>query len=343
MMMGRMTTRERFLAVLNFQPVDRLPLVEWAAWWDETIRRWQNEGLPAELDWEGQLRHFGLDVMGMVAAWPCGPDCPGPAHHGAGLITDEASYEKLLPHLYPDSSIEALVRSAKAEQARHERGEIILRMWLDGFFWWPRTLFGIENHLFAFYDHPDLMKRINADLVAFHRKALDAVFQVIQPDLVGFAEDMSYNNGPMLSKEIFDEFLLPCYRQLVPLIQARGVKALVDTDGQLESMIPWLEEAGFDGVYPLERQSGVDVARIRANHPRFIMMGGFDKMVMNKGEAAIRAEFDRLLPVMKTGGYVPSVDHQTPPGVSYQDYQIYARLFREYALRAAEEQCEARR
>lgn len=38
---------------------------------------------------------------------------------------------------------------------------------LDGFFWFPRTLFGIENHFFAFYDYPELMTRINEDLCAY--------------------------------------------------------------------------------------------------------------------------------------------------------------------------------
>jgi len=56
---------------------------------------------------------------------------------------------------------------------------------------------------------------------------------------------------------------------------------------------------------------------------------------MNKGEAAMRAEFERLLPAMRSGGYIPSVDHQTPPGVSLEDYRVYVRLFREYAEAAA--------
>src|SRR5258707_3526786 len=40
--------------------------------------------------------------------------------------------------------------------------------------------------------------------------------------------------------------------------------------------------------------------------PRLLMVGHFDKMTMNKGEAAMRAEFERLLPLMKTGGFIPS-------------------------------------
>ena len=32
----------------------------------------------------------------------------------------------------------------------------------------------------------------------------------------------------------------------------------------------------------------------------------------------MREEFERLLPVMRQGGFLPSVDHQTPPGVSLE-------------------------
>jgi hypothetical protein len=48
----------------------------------------------------------------------------------------------------------------------------------------------------------------------------------------------------------------------------------------------------------------------------------------------MRAEFERLLPAAARGGLIISCDHQTPPGVSYRDYQLYIRLFREYAEEA---------
>ena len=40
--------------------------------------------------------------------------------------------------------------------------------------------------------------------------------------------------------------------------------------------------------------------------------------------------FERLVPLMKTGGFIPSVDHQTPPGVSLEQYRVYLRLLNEY-------------
>jgi hypothetical protein len=37
--MGAMTARERFHAIMNFQPFDRLPLLERASWRDRTMAR----------------------------------------------------------------------------------------------------------------------------------------------------------------------------------------------------------------------------------------------------------------------------------------------------------------
>lgn len=90
-----------------------------------------------------------------------------------------------------------------------------------------------------------------------------------------------------------------------------GARVIVDSDGQVEDMVPWLEAVGVEGILPLERQAGVDGYVIRSTPPRFAMIGHFDKMVLLRVEQAIRGEFDRLLPLMRAGRFIPSVDHQT--------------------------------
>jgi uroporphyrinogen-III decarboxylase len=206
----------------------------------------------------------------------------------------------------------------------------------QGFFWFPRTLFGIEGHLLAFYDHPRLMHRMNEDLLRYNMKLISAVQDVFEPAFVCFNEDLSYNHGPMLSREMFDEFIAPYYREIVPLIRKQGLVAMVDTDGFMEDTIPWFESVGVNGSGPIERMAGNDVCRMRKNHPSWRMYGGFDKTVMHKGEEAMRREFERLLPAMRSGGYIPCVDHQTPPEVSLDDYRLYVRLLQEYARRAVQ-------
>jgi hypothetical protein len=329
-----MTSRERFLRVLNFDlSVDRLPMVEWAAWWDLTTDRWKTEGLP-ELEFIQSQHYFGLDPMVLLSAGANTDRLPWPDYHGGPIIRPNRTYDDLKQFLYTDALIKKAVHRAKTLKPLHDSGGIIIRCNIEGFFWFPRILLGIEPHMFSFYDQPDLMHRINTDLANFNIRIMDAVCAVLKPDFVAFTEDMSYNHGPMISKALFDEFLLPYYRKVIPEIKKHGVKVLIDSDGDITTMVPWMNQAGIEGVYPLERQAGVDLRRIRADYPQFLMLGGYDKMVMPLGEQAMRAEFERLLPVMRTGGFIPSVDHQTPPGVSLENYRIYIRLFEEYALKA---------
>ena len=109
---------------------------------------------------------------------------------------------------------------------------------------------------------------------------------------------------------------------------------MIDSDGNIAVASHWFAEAGFEGILPLERQAGVDIRSLRREHPSMRFIGHFDKMTMNKGEDAMRAEFERLLPTAAGGGFLISCDHQTPPGVSYENYCTYLSLFKEYALRA---------
>jgi uroporphyrinogen-III decarboxylase len=151
-----------------------------------------------------------------------------------------------------------------------------------------------------------------------------------------FGEDMSYNHGPMLSKELFEEFMRPYYDRIIPALDKHGIIPIIDSDGDVSVPAYWFEEAGLQGILPLERQAGVDMAQLREEHPKMKFIGHFDKMTMDKGEAAMRAEFERLLPTAAKGGFLISCDHQTPPGVSYEDYKIYIELFKEYAEKAGQ-------
>ncbi len=329
-----MTTRERLNHIFNFEPIDRLPVVEWAPFWDLTLDRWREEGLPV-MPIPETVRYFGSEYFKQFWFAHRTDDCPHPAFHGAPILKNPDDYSAFKRYLFPEDVVSRVREDALAIKSEYERGETPVWITLEGFFWFPRTLFGIEEHLVSFYDCPEVYHEICRDLVAFHLRVIEEFCSIMTPDFMTFAEDMSYNQGPMLSKPLFDEFLLPYYRMVIPELKKRGTKVFADTDGNLHDMIPWLIEAGFDGVLPLERQAGVDVSFIREHYPRFLMLGGFDKMCLKHGEQAIRAELERLLPVMRSGGYVPAMDHQTPPDCSLLNYKIYMRLLTEYCNKAA--------
>jgi hypothetical protein len=322
---------ERFRATMNFEAVDRLPRVEWAQYWDQTVSRWKSEGLEASMDRSQMTDHFGLDPWRQFWIGPCPWQCFEGVPHGQGIVGSMDDYVKVRPRLF--GPIDEVLGGLNRFAGQQREGQAVTWLTLEGFFWLPRTLLGIERHMYAFYDQPELMHRINQDLADYHLQCLRQVAKVCPPVWMTFAEDMSYNLGPMLSKEMFDEFLAPYYRQVIPALKEMRTTVIVDTDGDVTAMIPWLESVGIDGVLPLERQAAVDANLLRQRHPRLRMIGHFDKMVMNRGEAAMRAEFQRLLPVMQSGGFIPGVDHQTPPGVSLEQYRSYLKLLWEYTAR----------
>ena len=132
-----MNVRQRLQAAMNFQPVDELPAMEWICWWDKTLERWHGEGL-AKLSREDTLRHLGMDVHEWVWLSPRW-SIPRPAGRprSEGCIDTEAGYDRLVaPVLRQAPAIDvANLRRIAAAQAR---GETVLWLQFDGFFWYPR-------------------------------------------------------------------------------------------------------------------------------------------------------------------------------------------------------------
>jgi hypothetical protein len=322
---------ERFKATLDFQPVDRLPRWEWAMWWDETIARWHTEGLPASLKFSQVFeiaQYFGLDPYQQFWFSTTEATIEATQHHTEGSVSSMDDYLRLKPHLFPDHS--SSIATMQPWAARQARGDAVVWATLEGFFWFPRTLMDIEKLSYAYFDQPELVHAMNSDLLAFNLRLIEQMLKVCKPTFMTLAEDMSYNLGPMISQATFDEFLAPYYRRLMALLDENNIRLIVDTDGDVTLLVPWLASVGVHGVLPLERQAGVDGLKLRQQFPELRMVGHFNKLVMHCGEAAMRAEFERLAPLMKGGGFIPSVDHQTPPGVSIEQYRLFLKLLNEY-------------
>ncbi len=320
---------ERFKAVMNFEPVDRLPRWEWAMWWDKTIARWHEEGLPRELDDIFEIHdYFGLDPYKQFWFSTTQPTIEAAQHHVEGVVSNMDDYLRVKPSFFPDHS--AAIAGMQPWAARQAEGAAVVWITLEGFFWFPRTLMGFVKLMYAFIEDPELLHAINRDLLEFNLGLLDQIEKACVPTFMTIAEDMSFNNGPMIGEDLFNQFLVPYYEPLLARVKEMGILTIVDTDGDVTAMVPWLERAGVEGVLPLERQAGVDGMKLRQQFPDFALVGHYDKMVMPRGEEAMRGEFERLVPLMKTGGFIPSVDHQTPPGVSLEQYRIYRRLLDEY-------------
>ena len=213
-----MTNRDRFRAVLNLEkPDDRLPVIEWAGWWDQTIHNWWEQGLPRELTWREIGPYLGLDPHMQISYPTATAGCPQPATFGGSIMEDEEGYEKLLPYLYQDSLIDAQVEEFKQLKQGHDRGDYPVWITLTGGFWFPRELFGIENHLFSFFDYPQLYHRILDDLAAYQIRLLERVYEVLTPDFMTFAEDVRL---VFICLKVFFVFHILCFARFSQALQS---------------------------------------------------------------------------------------------------------------------------
>jgi uroporphyrinogen-III decarboxylase len=317
----------------NKKELDRLPAIEWAPWWHLTLNRWRDEGLDDSKGYINIYKDLSIDPSLQLLIPNELPGCPSFKEHG--FISNEAEYEQIRPYIFQKEIIYNMIDQIKNySEDFNKNKDFISWITFSGFFWHPRVLFGIEDHLYSFYDYPELYHRICRDMVEYYKFALDEITKYITPNFMTFAEDMSYNLGPMLSEKCFNDFIKPYYEELIPCIHEKGIKLIIDSDGDVTKMIPWFISCGVDGILPLERQAGVDVCKLTEDYPDFYFIGGFDKMVMKNGISAMRYEFERILPAMEKGKYIASVDHQTPPDVSLENYRIYAQLLKEYCIKA---------
>lgn len=80
-----MNVREQFHAIMDGAPVDGMPVLEWAYWWDKTLDGWYGEGLPKGLDDRQMQDYFGLAHHKQFWLAHKAEGCPKDASHGSGI------------------------------------------------------------------------------------------------------------------------------------------------------------------------------------------------------------------------------------------------------------------
>jgi len=200
-----------------------------------------------------------------------------------------------------------------------------------GLYWNLRQMFGTENLSYAFFDQASLVHEILDFMVEFFIKTTEKALKEVEVDAFIFNEDFAYKSGPLISPRIYREFFLPRHRKIVEFLRKHGVKVIeLDSDGNTEDLIPLLIEAGINCHFPLEAAARMDPVKIRKKYGRNLaLMGGIDKRELAKDKKAIEKEVRRkILPMLKEGGYIPTVDHTVPPDVPLENFLYYLELKR---------------
>jgi len=357
-----MTSRERFLKICNFEPVDHPPRWDCFGFWGATIERFRREGLPPDVPPE---QFFGMD------GWQMLPVESGVTHipfrpffehkiieenertvtytDGCGItkrdrkIGAEMSMSQFLkfqvssrkdwedlkwrldpadPARYPDWA---------EMQANYANRTVPLALYICGGYGWPRNLLGEEQLAYTYYDDPGLMHDIMNHWMEFMKGICDRTLPNIECDFIYIWEDMAFKNGPLIGPKTFEEFMLPYYKEVISCMHSHGVRNIaVDSDGDNRPILDLFVEAGVNIFLPLEIAANMEPVEIREKYGRkLVLWGGIDKRALSKDKAAIKEELMRKVPqMMESGGFIPAIDHSVPPDVPFENYKYYTELLR---------------
>ncbi len=200
-----------------------------------------------------------------------------------------------------------------------------------GYYGFARQLMGLENLSYALCDDPELIEEIFEFRTEYVSRILEKLLEQIKPDFAEFWEDMAYKSGPLVSPMQYRKLALKHYRKITDLLHQHGVKViLLDSDGNINDLIPIWLDGGINCVWPLEIAAGMDPVSIRRKYGKNLgMIGGIDKRSLAAGKESIKKEVMGKVPyLLDTGGYIPTCDHAVPPDVSFENYMYYLDLLR---------------
>ncbi len=254
-----MNVRERFHATCRFEKIDRPIYFDALGFWDETLSRWHNEGLPETVIDAAFTApdYFGFDPLSWlpIAAntdyepgfWPAfteeiieqRPDYTIKRDVGGNTVRVKTDGHSTIPQ-YLDHPVKNLKDFEelrwRLDPQTPERFSQFLDFMIDmartkgdrtytcahccGLFGMLRLLLGLTGLSISIRKDPALLHAIGAQWLSMNSVLLRKLREKVPVDWVFFFEDMSYKNGPMISPKAFNEFMAPYYRRLIQEVRA---------------------------------------------------------------------------------------------------------------------------
>lgn len=350
-----MTYRELFQRIMHYEPVDRMPVIFWTGW-QETLERWQREGLDKDADLhevfgaepmcEGVPVNLGLFPLfeeetfeetaeyrvfrqsdGVVCkAWKHRSSIP---HYVDFLLKDPSGWPEYKKRLQPDPARLPKDLDAVAERLNRSTRPVmidthsmigILRNWM-----------GAENLALATLMYPDLVAEYVdtvSDLVCW---AIDEIAPKIKIDAGWGWEDICFKTGPLIQPSAFEALCVPGYRKISNKLRSHGCDLyVVDCDGLIDHLIHGWLDGGVNILFPVEIGTwAADPMRMRKTYGKELrFFGGIDKLALEKGHAAIDTEIACRRPLMAEGGFLPLPDHLITPDTPLEHVRYYHEQIR---------------
>lgn len=353
-----MSPRERVLAALRRQPVDRLPVDLWhtpeigAALREycgvaDDLAAYRTLGLDKIVWVFPDYRAAGGGAAGGLpgAAWD---EAGGRTMWGAPLRTIQAGAAQYAEfaaapladyatpaalELYPWwPDVERFDYAAAAARARTAaRDFAVIGPWVSLLEIYTQ-LRGAEQALIDLLENEDLvvaaLDRIEAVQSAMMRRFFAAAAGHL--DLVFISDDIASQQSLLISPALWERHLQPRLRRWCDLVHAHGLRVFYHTDGAARPLLGRILDCGVDILNPIQHACpGMDRAELRREFgARVVFHGGVDNQtVLPRGTPAdVRAEVRECLRTLGADrtGYVCCSCHNVQAGTPLKN--IFAMI-----------------
>lgn len=280
--MNTMTSRERMLAAMARQPVDRIPTDIWAT--GEVMAN-----LRAHFGAETDIRR-ALHIDGFGGTWAdyIGPTLPATPPDETidfwGIRTRRCAYSGGVYHEQCFNPLAQARTCDDLDQYRWPQAD-----WFDyslvksraaaaaqthavqcGYmapFYFHNQLRGLEQSLIDPLVDPEfahaLVGRISDFFYDHHRRIFEAADGWI--DVAQVTDDLGSQTGPLISPDLYREFYAPHHKRFIDLCHEFGIKVFHHDDGACRAFLPLLVEMGIDILNPIQWTCpGMEMTELKA-------------------------------------------------------------------------------
>lgn len=202
---------------------------------------------------------------------------------------------------------------------------------------WP--LFGLENFSVLLYTEPETVEAVLTATTDFAITAAKRMW-AMGVDAMIFSDDYGFNLQPLMSPEHFKKFLVPQLKRIRFATKEIGCKMLLHSDGHIQPLLSDIMGLGIEGLHPIERASGMDLAKIKEQYgSQICIFGNVDnKAGLINGTAESIAELvkDCIRIAAPGGGYCLGSDHSVHDDIPNENvFALYeaGRKYGRYPLK----------
>ena len=153
------------------------------------------------------------------------------------------------------------------------RGEKFISYAILDMFELSKCLMGFENFLLAFYEEPTLVRNVLAMttdwVIRVAQKAAD-----IGADMIIDLSDIAWDSGTLVSREVVQEFFIPCLSRVVDAVKKRRAYVFYHTHGDISRVIDLIVNTGIDVLHPLDPDAGMDIGGVKQVYGSKIVVAG---------------------------------------------------------------------